>query len=543
MLIRNRRSELFCLYRCLLFAGLFFTFTPGAGQEVAVSVPVADSLYHHISSERSAGWSCYFTYPQGSGAIVPNLGNNARELEKLDAFISQVSSHPDLYISRIRLTGYSSIEGSYTRNELLSYDRVEGFFLYLREHYPQLYRYPCDRAWVAEDWSGLADRVKTSRVKEREKILEIIRKIPAFDTREALLAKLSGGRVWFYLTQAIFPQLRRVELRFEFSTTPNDRVAVNRPLPTNTYNKIYNNTDIAVRTSGGVQTFAHPSGTTTQTGNDRNTYNNTGIGTSPSGTTTQTGSDRNTYNNTGIGTSPSGTTVQAGAGNEQWRANDGQETGDYNTGGYAPQASARPSRSQYGDRGSSRLWSSPPGFVFKTNLLLAAGVQSDFSYTTPVINGALEYRIDPHWSVEFGMMYSYWHHNSRLEFQGVSGYRLEPRYRLSLLNDRLGIYTGLYGRSGDYNVRRAQDAGNTGDAALPTLNYTGKYWDAGVSVGAIFKLAGGLGLEAGIRYGYVKSSPYKYIFDQEQIPQIENRWKYSKVDITDLNISLTYQFN
>jgi hypothetical protein len=89
-------------------------------------------------------------------------------------------------------------------------------------------------------------------------------------------------------------------------------------------------------------------------------------------------------------------------------------------------------------------------------------------------------------------------------------------------------------------MRRAQETCNAG-GVKPTLNYTGKYWDAGVSLGATFKLVGGLGLEAGIRCGYVSSSPYKYILDEEQIPHIESRWKYSKVGITDLNISLTYQ--
>jgi hypothetical protein len=304
--------------------------------------------------------------------------------------------------------------------------------------------------------------------------LEIIRKVPAFDTREALLAKLNGGHAWFYLSRDIFPQLRRVELLFEFSATPD-----NRPLPTNTHTNTYNNIDIAAHPSGGAQ---------------------------------------------------------MGTENGLWRTN------SYDTGN-----SSRPQYaggSRYGSGGdSSRLWISSAGFVFKTNLLLAAGIQSDFSYTIPAINGALEYRIDVHWSVEFGMIYSYWHYNSRREFQGVSGYRLEPRYRLGLWNGRFGIYSGLYGRSGDYNVRRAQETGDTDDTALPTRNHTGKYWDAGVSLGVTFKLVGGLGLEAGIRCGYVSSSPYKYILDEDQIPRIESRWKYSKVGITDLNISLTYQFS
>jgi hypothetical protein len=203
----------------LLLAGLFMVFAPCAGQ-VDLSVRTGtDSLYFHVSGGLITEFSCHFTYAQGSGAISPYLGNNAAELEKLDRFIRQALSHPTLFISRIRLTGYSSIEGSYARNELLAQERVAGLYVYLRDHYPTLYRYPYDRAWGAEDWDGLSRLVKESPLREREEILKIIRTVPVYDTREALLAKLDGGYPWLFMEREVFPQLRRVEVRIEFSTT------------------------------------------------------------------------------------------------------------------------------------------------------------------------------------------------------------------------------------------------------------------------------------------------------------------------------------
>jgi hypothetical protein len=183
-------------------------------------------------------------------------------------------------------------------------------------------------------------------------------------------------------------------------------------------------------------------------------------------------------------------------------------------------------------------------FALKTNLLLLAGVQSDFKYTTPTANLALEYYITDHWSIEAGAMYSYWHYNSGREFQGVSGYRLEPRYRYAFPGDRFEAYLGVYGRMGDYDSKSVDSSQLTVDSdngVQPTVNYTGDYWDAGLSAGVSIRLIGNLGLEAGVRAGYVSSDPYKYTRDN-YYNWFDSRWIYWKVGITDLNLSLFYRF-
>jgi hypothetical protein len=101
---------------------------------------------------------------------------------------------------------------------------------------------------------------------------------------------------------------------------------------------------------------------------------------------------------------------------------------------------------------------------------------------------------------------------------------------------------GIYGRSGDYDLRFVQNEANSKDVpAQSTRNYTGKYRDAGVSAGLTLRLFGGLGLEAGARAGYVHASPKKYLIDGNYC-RFNSRLKYGKVEVTDLNISLTYQF-
>jgi hypothetical protein len=377
------------------------------------------------------------------------------------------------------LTGYCSVEGGYARNEFLSRQRVEQFYLYFNKQYPELYHYPQDLAWVAEDWGGLSKQIRKSPLKDRDDILEIIRKVPVFDTREALLKKLNGGRAWLYMEREIFPELRRVELRIEYSTTPVVTISEHyniRPLTTDT-----------------IASPPEPPAPLPQPAPKEREPEHAAP-------------DSIVIVSDSISTAPDSLSLE-----------DGRRK---------------------------------PKFVLKTNLLLLAGVQSDAKYTTPTPNLALEYYITDHWSVEVGAMYSYWHYNSHREFQGISGYRLEPRYRFARPYDRIAgipcdhfeFYVGLYGRSGDYDnqtIDNGQPANDNG--AQPTLNYTGDYWDAGLSTGISIRLIGNFGLEAGVRAGYVSSDPYKYT-QENNYKWFESRSSYSKVRITDLNLSLTYRF-
>jgi hypothetical protein len=467
---KTMSSQMQLLCRTILFAGLLFVLVPCNGQEANFARTESDSLYRHISREMSAEWSCHFTYAQGKGTLSSDLGNNAEELEKLDTFIRHALAHPTLYLSRIRLTGYSSVEGGYARNESLARQRVQQFYLYLQEFYPELYHYPHSMAWVAEDWSSLSARIKASQLKERDDILDIISRIPVYDTREALLMKLNGGRPWLFMEREFFPGLRRVELGIEYSTTPLVTIK-ETPL---------------LQPAPKEREPDHAASDSITTISD--------------------------LVSDSISAAPD--SLSSGAGRVE-----------------------APARIR---------------FALKTNLLLWAGVQSDFRYTAPVINAALEYYINDHWSVEAGAMYSYWHYNSGKEFQGISGYRLEPRYRYAFPGDRFEAYLGIYGRMGDYDSQTVDSSQLTVDSdnaaqptvnyQLPTVNYTGDYWDAGLSAGVSIRLIGNLGVEAGVRAGYVSSDPYKYTRDN-YYNWFDSRWRYWKVGITDLNMSLIYRFH
>lgn len=414
-----------------------------------------DSLYDHISQERCADLVCRFMYMQNSNTIQRELGANAFELERLSAFVREALDYPGLSISRVSLTGYSSIEGDYAHNEVLSRERVEHFYTYLCERFPELYRFPHDMAWVAEDWKGLSDRVKVSSINEREEILDIIRNVRIFDDREVLLMRLNGGHAYRLLETDFFPWLRRVELRIEYKNLPADKA------PTASDPIIYNVLDEK------ESDFRH---------------------------------------NRSLALAREKNMIY------DWKCKARSNTSDYR-------------------------------FALKTNALLWAGILPDLKHTAPVVNAALEYRFSNHWSAELSGMYSYWYFNSRREFQGISGYGLEPRYRYILPGNVMEIYGGIYGRIGDYDKRTPYELPEEEKAAMDndTDNYTGEYWDAGVSAGLHLRLLGNWGLEVGARVGYLKTKAIRYIMDGKY-NWYESEHPYGRLRMTGLNLNLVYRF-
>jgi hypothetical protein len=195
----------------------------------------------------------------------------------------------------------------------------------------------------------------------------------------------------------------------------------------------------------------------------------------------------------------------------------------------------KPSGYRVFESGTSKM----PLFAIKTNALLWAGIQSDSKHTTFVANIALEYFITSNWSIEAGAMYSYWHYNSDREFHGISGYRLEPRYYVAFPGEWLDVYLGLYGRVGDYNMQK--EAVDSDDVGQPTVNYTGNYWDAGLSAGLTFNLGRHWAVEVGARTGYLQTNTIQYTRDR-QYNLFKSRGPYNKMRITDLNVSFIYRF-
>jgi len=429
MVLHTTTVHLLVRYIFFLVVGVFFHCQICAGQTNADGQHIRDSLYRHISREMSAESAYFLTYPQGKSIIVYDLGDNAAQLERLDSFLRIALQHPDLYVGHIYITGYSSIEGSYHVNNWLSRERVEQFYLYLRDRHPDIFGYDHSIASVAEDWQGLSALVRSSSLAEREEILDIIRKVSSSDERERLLRQLNGGRAFRYMEKHFFPSSRRVELRIEYSLTPKAMPAVSDPLVSEvTPSKTRQPINLGLP-DAPVRTYCAPV--------------------------------------------------------------------------------------------------KPPVLGIKTNLLLLAGVQHDLNYTTLTPNLSLEYYVNKHWSVELGAMYSYWHYNHRQSFQGLTGYRIEPRFRVPLWKRGPEGFMGAYGRVGDYDLREAEPR-------------TGKYWDAGLSAGFYFPVWKNLGIEVGTRAGYVNTNATLYT-REDGLNLFDGKQRYNKFRVTNVDLNLVYR--
>ena len=169
--------------------------------------------------KRSETGKAYLDFVVNRWEILPNFKNNASELQRIDDMAQRVNNDPDATITGISITGYASIEGSYASNLTLSENRAEA----VKEHIQQLYNFRADLFTVkgmGEDWTTLDSLVNASSMQERSRILQIIRGTGIFDGREKKLMDLAGGTPYLKMMDTFFPQLRRVEYRFNYTVLP-----------------------------------------------------------------------------------------------------------------------------------------------------------------------------------------------------------------------------------------------------------------------------------------------------------------------------------
>ena len=95
-----------------VFSGGIYAAEAFSGDTLNSDKLYRDSTYRRVIKEGSSSLNCYFSYPQGGWQIRRDYGDNAYELEKLDKFMRSSFADTLIYVRRITLTGYCSIEGS-----------------------------------------------------------------------------------------------------------------------------------------------------------------------------------------------------------------------------------------------------------------------------------------------------------------------------------------------------------------------------------------------------------------------------------------------
>jgi len=169
--------------------------------------------------KRSEYVSAYLNFSTGKWDIVTNFKNNSAELDKIYNLVESLRSNTDATVTGIIIEGYASPDGTSANNQRLSERRAES----LKNHIKTLYRYNESFFTVkgmGEDWITLDSLVSQSDINHKYEVLNIIRSSDPYDTRDKNLLSLAGGAVYRQMLNELYPQLRRVDYKMDYTVIP-----------------------------------------------------------------------------------------------------------------------------------------------------------------------------------------------------------------------------------------------------------------------------------------------------------------------------------
>jgi outer membrane protein OmpA-like peptidoglycan-associated protein len=178
---------------------------------VAYIRPAAEEI-----KARSESNDVFLDFPVSRTEINPGYGNNPRELAKIESITNEIRSDANVRVTGVSIAGYASPEGEIGFNNELSRGRAEALRNYLASRSgipPQLYRLGSG----GEDWEGLSRTIQSlNNFGPKETVLSIIRYYPPAERKDRLKA-LDDGRLWQWMLNEIYPRLRRVVSRIEYT--------------------------------------------------------------------------------------------------------------------------------------------------------------------------------------------------------------------------------------------------------------------------------------------------------------------------------------
>ncbi len=160
-----------------------------------------------IEKLRHVEGKAYIDFPVNKTVIYPDYRSNPKELAEIKRTIDEVRNDKDVNIISLTIKGFASPEGPYANNERLAKGRTEALIKYVGD----LYSFPKSvlrTEWEAEDWNGLAERLRNSNIDNKDAILAIATDGNlAPDVRDAELKKRFPEQYAFMLAN-IYPALR-----------------------------------------------------------------------------------------------------------------------------------------------------------------------------------------------------------------------------------------------------------------------------------------------------------------------------------------------
>ena len=171
--------------------------------------------------------SVYVDYPAGSVTLNPKYGNNRAELVKLEEYLKPLMQSANDGVTKIRITGYASPDGSTKENERLAGNRSIQFKTYLQKQFKLPDNGLVTVDWVGEDWDGLKELISKSDKKYSSRVLAIFQLTNDPDSRRKQIRAMDNGAVYKDIEKSFFSSLRRMELTVE---TESQTLSANNPL-------------------------------------------------------------------------------------------------------------------------------------------------------------------------------------------------------------------------------------------------------------------------------------------------------------------------
>ncbi len=182
-----------------------------------VPVMVYVSPEREIIKTRDVSKESYIDFPVNKTQIYHDYRRNPVELAAIRHTIDEMHSDKDITINSVTFTGYASPEGPYAFNEKLAKGRTEALIDYVNKYF-DFPRTALKYSWVAEDWTGLAERVrKMDNLENKEALLKLITDNSIEpDVKDARLKK-EFPNDYFILLSKVYPALRHTDYKVDYT--------------------------------------------------------------------------------------------------------------------------------------------------------------------------------------------------------------------------------------------------------------------------------------------------------------------------------------
>lgn len=170
---------------------------------------------------RSEQYEAHLDFPVNKFVIQSDFMNNREELANIHSMFNKVQDDRNLTVTQVGIEGFASPEGPLKFNEQLSQKRAEALknYLAIHEKIPaNLYKV----TFGGENWDGLVKALEASSMKEKDTFLSIIKNTPDDARRKQEIMRVGGGVPYRAMLKEIYPGLRKVNCKIDYSVVNFD---------------------------------------------------------------------------------------------------------------------------------------------------------------------------------------------------------------------------------------------------------------------------------------------------------------------------------